>query len=463
MDAPNADLRLARGLSSRHIQFIALGGAIGTGLFLGVAHTLELAGPSILLGYGIAGVIAFSIMRQLGEMIVAEPVAGSVSHFAHRYVGEFAGYLTGWNYWVLYILVSMAELSAIGVFVQFWLPRIPAWMSALFFFVLVTAVNFLNVKVFGEIEFWFSLFKVAIILGMIGFGAYLLATAGADSQSTVANLWRNGGFFPNGVAGLAMAMAAIMFSFGGLELVGITAAEAQEPSRTIPKAVNQVLWRILIFYVGALGVLLCLYPWQKVAQGGSPFVMIFHALDSQVAAHVLNAVILVAALSVYNSSAYGASRTLYGLAMQGNASRSLLRLAKNGVPSAAFALTALASAVCVLVNYALPGKAFGLLMGLVIAALVINWMVISVVHLRFRSAKQQAGENTAFRSIAYPWSNYACLLFLAGLVGVMFFTPGLQLSVYLMPVWLAILSLSYLLKRKRRADRASAAMPPPAH
>ena len=247
MDLQQDGEELKRGLKNRHIQLIALGGAIGTGLFLGIADTIKMAGPSVLLGYAIGGFIAFLIMRQLGEMVVEEPVAGSFSHFAYKYWGDFAGFASGWNYWVLYVLVSMAELTAVGIYVQYWWPEIPTWMSAAFFFVLINAINLSNVKAFGEMEFWFAIIKVVAILGMIGFGGYLLFSGTGGPEATVSNLWAQGGFFPNGVGGLVMAMAFIMFSFGGLELVGITAAEADNPEKSIPKATNQVIYRILIF------------------------------------------------------------------------------------------------------------------------------------------------------------------------------------------------------------------------
>jgi aromatic amino acid transport protein AroP len=446
---------LKRGLKSRHIQLIALGGAIGTGLFLGIAQTIQMAGPSVLLGYAVAGVIAFLIMRQLGEMVVDEPVAGSFSYFADKYCGNMAGFVAGWNYWVLYVLVSMAELTAVGIYVQYWWPAVPTWVSALVFFLIINSISLANVKAFGEMEFWFAIIKVVAIVAMIVFGVYLLVSGNAGPEATVANLWQHGGFFPNGVSGLVMAMAVIMFSFGGLELVGITAAEADDPSHTIPKATNQAIYRILIFYVGALGVLLSLYPWQKVVTGGSPFVLIFHALSSDVVANVLNVVVLTAALSVYNSGVYSNSRMLFGLARQGNAPRGLMKVSKRGVPLAALGVSALATGICVAVNYFLPGKAFGVLMGLVVSSLIINWGMISWIHLRFRAQKQKAGQVTAFRSLGYPFTNYLCLAFLAGILAVMYATPDLRLSVYLIPVWLAVLGVGYWSKQ-RRPEAASA-------
>jgi aromatic amino acid transport protein AroP len=442
---------LKRGLKSRHIQLIALGGAIGTGLFLGIAQTIKMAGPSVLLGYAVAGVIAFLIMRQLGEMVVDEPVAGSFSYFADKYCGHLAGFMSGWNYWVLYVLVSMAELSAVGIYVQYWWPSIPTWVSALAFFLVINSISLANVKAFGEMEFWFAIIKVIAIVGMIGFGAYLLISGAAGPEATVANLWQHGGFFPNGVDGLVMAMAVIMFSFGGLELIGITAAEADNPSVTIPKATNQAIYRILIFYIGALGVLLSLYPWEKVVTGGSPFVLIFHALNSNVIATVLNVVVLTAALSVYNSGVYSNSRMLFGLARQGNAPKFLLTVNKRGVPLAALGVSAFATGICVVVNYIIPGKAFEVLMGLVVSSLIINWGMISWIHLRFRAQKKVEGKVTAFRSLGYPLTNYLCLVFLAGILVVMYLTPELRISVYLIPVWLLALWIGYRSKRNNGA------------
>ncbi len=448
MDSSQQHGQLKRGLKNRHIQLIALGGAVGTGLFLGIAQTIQMAGPAVLLGYAIAGLIAFFIMRQLGEMVVEEPVAGSFSHFANKYWSPFAGFMSGWNYWVLYVLVSMAELSAVGIYVQYWFPAIPTWVSAAVFFVIINALNLTTVKMYGELEFWFSIIKVAAIIGMILFGGYLLMSGTGGPEASVSNLWQHGGFFPHGISGLVMAMAVIMFSFGGLELVGITAAEADEPEKSIPRATNQVLVRILIFYVGALAVLLSLYPWTKVVEGGSPFVMIFHALDSEWVANILNLVVLSAALSVYNSCVYCNSRMLLGLAQQGNAPQTFSRVNKRGIPLKALSISALATGLCVLLNFAMPGKAFELLMSLVVSALVINWIMICITHLKFRQAKQVMQQATRFKSLGYPLTNGLCLLFLLGILLVMAMTPGIQISVWLIPIWLLVMAVGYQIKCK---------------
>ena len=446
---------LQRGLKNRHIQLIALGGAIGTGLFLGSAGVLRTAGPSMILGYAIGGFIAFLIMRQLGEMIVEEPVAGSFSHFAHKYWGGFAGFLSGWNYWVLYVLVGMAELTAVGKYVQFWWPEIPTWATAAAFFVLINLINLANVKTFGEAEFWFAIIKVSAIIGMIVLGLYLLMSGAGGEQASVSNLWSHGGFFPNGVSGLVMALAIIMFSFGGLELVGITAAEAANPRTVIPKAINQVVYRILIFYIGALTVLLSLYPWDSLLQtlgsagdpySSSPFVQIFSLIGSDTAAHVLNFVVLTAALSVYNSGVYCNSRMLYGLAEQGDAPEALMKVNRRGVPVVAIGVSALVTLLCVVVNYLAPKNALELLMSLVVASLVINWAMISVAHLKFRKAMEKQGVAPGFKAFWYPFSNYLCLAFVTLILGILLSMQGLRVSVIAIPFWILFIWFCYRIR-----------------
>lgn len=456
---------LVRGLTNRHIQLIALGGAIGTGLFLGIGPAAVLAGPSVILGYALAGIIAFFIMRQLGEMVVQEPVSGSFSYFAYKYWGNFPGFASGWNYWILYILVSMAELTAIGHYIHFWWPEIPLWVSSLFFFILINALNLTSVKVYGETEFWFSIIKVVAIIAMIIFGIYLLISGTGGDKASIQNLWNDGGFFPkglfnkneNGYTGLFAAMAMIMFSFGGLELIGITAAEAKSPEKTIPKATNQVIYRILIFYVGALVILFALSPWRDITEGSSPFVMVFQNLNgfaftilgktihfNSLIANVLNLIVLTAALSVYNSSVYSNSRMLFGLAQQGNAPKGLMKLNKNHVPTNAILVSSCFAGICIIINKLIPEKAFEYLMALVVSTLIINWLMICYTHLKFRKTKDAEGAKTKFPSLFYPVSNYICILFLLTILVLMCMT-GMEIQVILIPVWLAFLFLMYKL------------------
>ncbi|ENU20164.1 hypothetical protein F994_01221 [Acinetobacter bohemicus ANC 3994] len=440
---------LKKGLSNRHIQLIALGGSIGTGLFLGIAQTIKLAGPSVILGYAIAGLIAFLMMRQLGEMIVEDPVSGSFSHFAYKYWSKFAGFMSGWNYWVLNILVCMAELSAIGLYIHYWWPEIPTWVSALGFFIFINVINLLHVKLFGEMEFWLAIIKVLAIIAMIAFGSYLLASGSGGSQSNIQNLWQLGGFFPNGIMGLVMAMAMIMFAFGGIELVGIAAAETDNPQKTLPKAINQIVYRVLLFYILSLVIILSLYPWNQMAQGGSPFVLIFDSLGSQTVATILNFVVLTAAISVYNSTNYCTSRMLLGLAQQGNAPKFLSKINPRGVPVNAVMVSAFFTLLCVLINYLFPEKAFNLLMMLVVAAIVINWVVISYTHLKFKKQMIKMNAATQFPSILYPFTNYLCIVFMCGILVIMSQTPDMRIAVLMIPVWISALSIAYFFQTRK--------------
>lgn len=443
----NDSSKLQRGLKNRHIQLIAMGGAIGTGLFLGSAQVIQSAGPSIILGYAIGGLIAFLIMRQLGEMIVEEPVAGSFSHFANKYWGKFPGFLAGWNYWILYVLVAMTELTAVAKYINYWWPHIPSWVSVLFFFVVITAINLTNVKFYGESEFWLAIIKVVAVISMIIFGLYLLFTAGPDSTASFSNLWTHGGFFPNGFDGLFYMLAFLMFAFGGIELIGMAAAEADDPKKTIPKAINQVVIRILIFYVGSLTILLSLVPWNQLDLGGldkSPFVMIFSQLGIGWAAHLLNFIILTVALSVYNSGMYANSRMLYGLAQQGNAPAVFKKVNKEGVPIPAVLLSAVLIFGCVLLNYFVPEDALGHLMYVVVGALVLNWAMISLTHLKFRSAMKTLHHKVSFPALWSPVSNYIVLMFIAVVLYIMW-TQGFKESVIMIPIWIVLMYVLYKL------------------
>ncbi|MCU4578070.1 amino acid permease [Acinetobacter courvalinii] len=441
----NDSSQLQRGLKNRHIQLIAMGGAIGTGLFLGSAQIIQSAGPSIILGYAIGGLIVFLIMRHLGEMIVEEPVAGSFSHFAYKYWGKFPGFITGWNYWVLYILVAMTELTAVGKYINYWWPQIPAWQSVLFFFVVITAINLTNVKFYGESEFWLAIIKVTAVVAMILFGLFLLFTADANSTASFSNLWSQGGFFPHGFDGLFYMLAFLMFAFGGIELIGMAAAEAKDPKTTIPKAINQVVIRILVFYVGSLAILLSLVPWNQLDLGGldkSPFVMIFSQMGIGWAAHLLNFIILTAALSVYNSGMYANSRMVFGLAQQGNAPKIFTKTNKQGVPVPAVLLSAFLIFGCVLLNYFVPEDALGHLMYVVVGALVLNWAMISLTHLKYRRHIKTAQIKTSYPALWSPFSNYLVLAFIAVVLYIMW-QQGFKESVLMIPIWIVLMFIFY--------------------
>ena len=441
-----AEQKLNRGLKNRHLQMIALGTAVGTGLFYGSTSTIALAGPAVTLSYLIAGIIIFLVVRMLGEMSVEEPVSGSFSYYANKYWGQFPGFLAGWNYWFLYILVSMAELTAVGIYLQYWFPDLPQWLGAFICLIIITAINLITVSAYGEIEFWMSLIKISAIIFMIVLGGYLIFTDVKSFPENFSNLWIHGGFFPNGVWGMILAIAPVMFSFGGIELIGITAGETENPSKTIPRAINQVIYRILIFYVGTMFVLMSLWAWNEVGTQASPFVQIFENVGVMTAAHILNFVVLTAAVSVYNSAIYSNSRMLFSLAENSEAPKFLTKLSSRKVPVNGILISSGITLIAVILNYMLPGEVFMYLMSIVTGAVVISWALIVLTHLHFRKYCDAVGIVPKFKSLFYPFADYLCLAFLAGVIVVMATMEEMRLAVILIPVWLGAIWIFYKYK-----------------
>ncbi|MHC5224922.1 amino acid permease [Ignatzschineria sp. LJL83] len=452
--------KLQRGLKNRHIQMIALGGAIGTGLFYGSAESIKLVGPAILLSYLLGGFVIYLIMTMMGEMSTHEPVAGAFSYFSYKYWGEFPGFLAGWNYWFLYILVSMAELSVIGIYIQVWFPEIPMWVSSLTVLILITIINLFSIKIYGEFEFWFALVKVLAIILLILLGIYLII-AGVDGAS-ISNLWNYGGFFPFGLKEFLLSLIIVMFSFGGTELIGITAGEADNPKKSIPKAIKQVIWRILLFYVLSIAVLMILHPWDQIGTDGSPFVIIFKEMgfgvvntplgEINIPATFFNVVVLSAAISVYNSGIYSNGRMLFGLAEQGNAPKFFMKLNRNSAPFIAILFSSLCTLVAVVINFVVPEGAFMRIMSLAVAAATITWGLIVIVQYRFR--KQVDVKALTFKVPFYPYSNYFALAFLVLLLVMMTQSGNMMYAVIVMPIWIVVLYIGFLIKKaisKRRS------------
>lgn len=290
--------QLHRGLEERHINLMALGATIGVGLFLGSATAIRTAGPAILLTYLLGGIVIFLIMRALGEMAITNPVAGAFSRYARDYLGPFAGYLTGWTYWFVWIVTCMAEITAVAVYMHMWFPDVPNWIWVFISLAMMGAVNFIAVKLYGEFEFWFALIKiVTIVLMIIGGGLMITLGLGNGGVATgISNLWAHGGFMPHGLSGVIGALPIVMFAYLGVEMLGLTAGEARNPEKSLTKAVNSVFWRVLIFYIGALFVIMSIYPWDQIGTQGSPFVMTFSRLGIPAAAGIINFVVLTAAL-----------------------------------------------------------------------------------------------------------------------------------------------------------------------
>lgn len=447
---------LQRRLTPRHITFMALGMCIGAGLFLGSASTIRLAGPSVLFAYVFGGAMIFIIMRALGEMAAHEPIAGSFSAYAHQYLGPLAGYLTGWNYWILMMGVGIAESTAVGIYMKAWYPDTPQWIWAFASVAMIGGLNLLAVKVYGELEFWFSLIKVLTVVAMIAGGCAMIWLGWGNGGTPVglSNLWSHGGWFPNGVTGMVLALPVLVFSFGGIETIGMAAAEAAQPERTIPRAVNSVIWRILIFYIGSLFVIMAIYPWNQLDADSSPFVTTFARLGIPSAAGLINFVVITAALSSFNSTTFSGSRMLHSLARKGQAPAALGRVNAQGVPMRGVLVTMVFLLLGVLMNYLVPKHIFGMMMSILAFNTVWTWGMVLVAHWRFRRRQVRP---LGFRLRVWPLSSVVCLAFL-GFVWVMLgWSPDTRVALYVGVVWIALLTVGYYgfgIERRMREARA---------
>ncbi|MFB3170318.1 amino acid permease [Neobacillus sp. 179-C4.2 HS] len=438
--------QLQRGLEERHITLMSLGAAIGVGLFLGSATAIKLAGPGIILGYAFAGMIMFFIMRALGEMAIQKPVAGSFSQYARDYLGALPGFLTGWNYWFLWVVTCMAEITAAGIYMEYWFPEVPRWIWALSALVIMASVNFLNVKAYGELEFWFALIKIVTIIFMIvsGIGMIVFGIGNGGIATGISNLWENGGILPNGITGVLMSLQMVMFAFLGIEMIGITAGEVKNPEKTLSKAIDSVFWRILIFYVGALFVIMSIYPWTEIGAQGSPFVLTFDKLGIPAAAGIINFVVLTAALSSCNGGIFSTARMLFNLAENDEAPKGFGKLNKNGVPSTAVLVTAGALLVGVVLNYLVPAKVFTWVTAISTFGAIWTWSMILLSQIKYRKGlNPNQVKGLKYKMPLFPFTSYVSLAFLLLVVGLMAFFPDTRIALIVGPLWLGILTAFY--------------------
>ncbi|GAA1521864.1 amino acid permease [Brevibacterium permense] len=442
----NAGLR--RGLTARHIRFMALGSAIGTGLFMGSSESIQAAGPAVLLAYIIGGAAVFMVMRALGELVVRHPVSGSFGQFASSYIHPFAGFLVGWTFAFEMVLVAVFDATAIGVYMGFWFPDVPRWIWVLAVVFFIAAINMLGVKVFGELEFWFALIKIAAIVALIVAGVAIIVFGfgiADHDQMGPQSLFDNGGFFPNGIWGLLSSFTIVMFAFGGVEIIGVTAGEAQNPKKVIPAAINSVPLRILLFYVLTLGVIMCILPWNQITSEISPFVAIFDSVGFTAAAAVLQVVLVTAALSAMNADIFGAGRMLHGLAEQGQAPRSFARTSRNGVPVMTVITMIVALLAGVVLNYLYPDQALFLLGALATFATLLVWLIVLAAHLRMkRVIAEEARPPSEFPVPLWPvgsWITVAFIIFVVVMVGIV---PDSRPALWVGLLWVAALWLCYL-------------------
>ena len=440
-------MSLERGLSNRHVQLISIGGAIGTGLFLASGKSIELAGPSILLVYLIVGGFIFLIMRGLGELLLSNLNCHSFVDLAHEYLGRRTAFITGWTYWFCWISVAMSDLTAIGIYMRYWFPNLPQWIPAFIVLIALMLLNLTSVKLFGEIEFWLALIKIIAIMALIGVGLYMIITQHETEvgKASLTNLYKHGGFFPKGFTGFILAFQLAVFSFTGVELVGLTAGETKDPEKVIPKAINNIPIRILLFYIGSLAVIMSIQPWNTIDPTKSPFVTVFSTIGIVGAASIINFVVLSSALSACNSAIFSTSRMLYGLAANDNAPKPFAKLTKRKNPSLSLYFSTMVVGITVVLNYIMPEGVFSLISGISTVCFLFIWAIIIICHIKYIKTTKERG---SFRMPFAPFSNYLSLAFLALIIVILAILPDMRFSLVISPLWFLGLFIMYEVKYK---------------
>ncbi|MFC6066232.1 amino acid permease [Streptomyces ochraceiscleroticus] len=455
------DAGYSKGLKARHINMIAIGGAIGTGLFLGAGGRLHSAGPALAIAYAVCGLFAFFVVRALGELVLHRPSSGSFVSYAREFLGEKGAYVAGWMYVVNWSTTGIADITAIALYTHYWsmFTDIPQWVMALIALAVVLAVNLISVKIFGELEFWFAIIKVAALVAFMLIGIFLLSTQHPVGGHTpgLDLITDNGGLFPTGLLPVVIVLQGVVFAYSAVELVGVTAGETSEPEKVVPKAVNSIMWRVGVFYVGSVVLLTMLLPWNKFTDGESPFVTVLSNVGVPYAGDVMNLVVLTAAMSSLNSGLYSTGRILRSMSMSGSAPKFVGRMNRHQVPYGGIMLT---SAVCVLgvgLNYFLPEEAFEIVINIAALGVISTWVVIMICHMVFvRRSRAGLADRPKFRLPGTPVTDIATIVFLLGVIVLMWFDGGVgRQTVMLIPVLAAALVIGWFAVRGKVARIAA--------
>lgn len=440
-------------LKNRHIQMIAMGGAIGTGLFLGAGSRLHSAGPSLAIVYAISGVFAFLVVRAMGELVMHRPTSGSFVSYSREFYGEKAAFTAGWLYFLNWATSGIADVTAAAIYVQFFAPNLPQWIPALIALVVVLAINLVSVKLFGEMEFWFAAIKVAaIVIFMVIAIVVLVIRHPVDGHTTGPQLiFANGGFFPHGALAALLILQGIVFAYAGIEMVGVTAGEAAEPRKIIPKAVNAVGWRIAIFYVGSILLLVMLLPWGDYHSGESPFVTFLTKLGVPGAGGIMDIVILTAALSSVNSGLYSTGRILRSLSVNGAAPKFTGKIGRNGVPYTGVLLTAGIYLLGIVLDFFVGGKTFEIALNFSALGIIGMWIMIMVANLGLqRRAKQGIVPRPQYRLPGAPYTNYLTILFLVAVFALSWYDdPAGRIMIIGSPGIAILMIIGWFAVRKR--------------
>jgi len=430
------------------MAMIAIGGAIGTGLFLGSSLAVHTAGPAVLVSYLLGAVIALLLMGALSEMAVAHPTAGSFGVYAELYLNRWSGFTVRYTYWACQCIAIGGEATAVAIYCHWWLPQVPPWVWIVLFSSLLVTINASGVKHFGEFEYWFAMIKVVAILAFIGFGAMVLLGLVPAARPGLQNFNAGGGFFANGVKGLWMAMCFVIFSYIGTEVVAVTAGEAQNPDDAVPKAMRTMVFRLILFYMGAMIVLIGVVPWTSIQPGGdvtaSPFVRVFQLIHIPAAMHVMNFVVLTAALSSMNCDLYLATRMMFSLARGGYAPEGLGRVTRRGVPLPALLLSTTGLVIATVIAVFYPSSAFVYLFGIALFGALFVWMMIFLTHLFFRRAWEGSGPpRLPVRMMGYPYTSLLGLGLVAAIIITTWWVPGMRPTILSGVPWLAFLTMAY--------------------
>src|SRR5471032_2457272 len=447
---------LRRNLSNRHIQLIAIGGAIGTGLFMGSGKTISLAGPSIIFVYMIIGFMLFFVMRAMGELLLSNLEYKSFSDFAADLLGPWAGYFTGWTYWFCWVVTGIADVVAITAYAQFWFPGLSQWIASLLCVVVLLSLNLATVKMFGEMEFWFAMIKIVAIVGLIIAGLVMVLTHFQTPTGTVAsfsNLWNDGGFFPKGVSGFFAGFQIAVFAFVGIELVGTTAAETKDPQKSLPRAINAIPLRIIMFYVFSLIMIMSVTPWSHVVADKSPFVELFVLAGLPAAASIINFVVLTSAASSANSGVFSTSRMLFGLAQEGNAPKAFGKLSSRAVPSNGLTFSCICLLGGVVLIYLIPNvmTVFTLVTTVSAILFMFVWTIILCSYLAYRKQHPQRHRQSAFKMPLGKPMCWVCLAFFALVLVLLTLQPDTRQALLVTPLWFIILAAGWLLRGKTAA------------
>ncbi|QFU87611.1 amino acid permease [Amycolatopsis sp. YIM 10] len=448
------DAGYSKALKPRHISMIAIGGAIGTGLFLGAGGRLAQAGPALAIAYAICGLFAFFVVRALGELILHRPSSGAFVSYAREFMGEKGAFVAGWMYFLNWATTGIADITAIALYAHFWsfFTPIPQWVLALIALAVVLVLNLVSVKLFGEMEFWFAIIKVAALVIFMVIGIVLLVTGDPinGTSPSIGLLGSEGGFLPNGLLPLVLVIQGIVFAYASVELVGVTAGETAEPAKIMPKAINSIMWRIGVFYVGSVVLLAMLMPWSSYSKGQSPFVTVLSNIGIPAAGDVMNLVVLTAAMSSLNSGLYSTGRILRSMAVAGSAPKFTGVMNRNHVPYGGILLTA---AVCVLgvgLNYVVPADAFEIVLNFAAIGILSTWGIIMLSHLLFwRKTKAGHLQRPSFRLPGSPVTEIVTLAFLASVVVLMWFDELGRLTLLSLPAILIALVIGWFVVRKR--------------